>query len=69
MNLKMRFMKIIKKDFSSESQNLYHTKRTALYLDIQREVNKMIDFIRYFIEDMVKEAIELPCVVMLNILK
>ena len=29
----------------------------------------MIDFIRYFIEDMVKEAIELPCVVMLNILK
>ena len=46
------------------------TKRIALYFDIQEDrLNKMGDFIRYFIEEMIKEAIELTCAVMVNILK
>ena len=44
-------------------------KELRCILTSRAELNKMDDFIRYFIEDMTKEAIELTCGVTVNTLK
>ena len=62
MNLKMRVMKVIKK-------GLYLTQKELLCILTSRGLNKMGDFIRYFIKEMAKEVIELTYVAMVNILK
>ena len=54
--MNIRVMKVIKKGLYSK-------------VCILTSRNKMGDFIRYFIEEMTKEAIEMPCSVIMNILK
>ena len=62
-------MKMIKKGLYSKCF-VSDTKRIALHFDIQGDrLNKMGDFIRYFIEEMTKEAVELTCAFMVNILR
>ena len=55
-------MKVIKK-------GLYLTQKELLCILTSRGLNKMGDFIRYFIKEMAKEVIELTYVAMVNILK
>ena len=57
----MRVMKVIKKGL--------YSKKNCVVFCILTSRNKMGDFIRYFIEEMTKEAIEMPCAVIVNILK